>query len=112
MAASNAVFLSNRDVESVATKVVQELGYECLNPEKLQIVTGVLRGHDMFGVSPPSDWLWENSLFCLPAFCLRQGISKKRAFYIVLVLFLLTAIMQDQVNIATQLVSHNCTAKF
>ena len=52
MAASNAVCLSNRDVESVATKVVQELGYESLKPEQLQIVTGVLRGRGVFGVLP------------------------------------------------------------
>ena len=52
MAVSNAVCLSNLDVESVATKVVQELGYKALNPEQLRIVTGVLCGRDVLGVLP------------------------------------------------------------
>ena len=52
MAASNAVCLSDIDVETVATKVQQDLGYESLKPEQLQIVTGVLRGRDVFGVLP------------------------------------------------------------
>ena len=75
MAASNAVCLSNyRGVESVATKVLQELGYESLKPEQLQIVTDVLRGCDVFGVLP-------TGLGKLSIFFLRQAISKKRAFH-------------------------------
>ena len=37
MAVSNTVFLSNSlsDIDSVATNVVQELGYEAMKPEQL-----------------------------------------------------------------------------
>ena len=109
MAASTAVCLSNRDVESVATKVVQELGYESLKPEQLHIVTGVLRGRDVFGVLPTG--FGKTLCFaCLPS--AYDKLYPKSAPSIVLVLSPLTAIMQDQVNIATQLASHNCTAKF
>ena len=52
MAVSKAVCFSNRGVESVATKVVQELGYEALKPEQLLYVIGMLRWRDMFGVLP------------------------------------------------------------
>ena len=52
MAVSNAVCLSNRDIKSIATKVMQELGYKALKPKQLQIVTGVLSRCDVFGVLP------------------------------------------------------------
>ena len=81
MAVSNTHCLSNRDVENVAAKVVQELGCEALKPEQLQIVVGVWREHDVFACV--AHWLWENFVLLrgLPAFRLRQDISKKRAFH-------------------------------
>ena len=78
MAVSDAHCLPNRDVENVATKVVQELGYEALKPEQLQIVVGVWRERDEFAVLPTG---FGKTLFSLPAFRLRQDISKKRAFH-------------------------------
>ena len=39
-------------IEGVATQVVQGLEYEAMKHEQLQIVAGVLRGHDVFGVLP------------------------------------------------------------
>ena len=96
MAVSNAFFLSNRDVENVASKVVQELGYESLKPEQLQIVTGVLRGRDVFGVLPTG--LGRTLCFsCLPS--AYDKLYPKSAPSIVLVLTPLTATMQDQVNL-------------
>ena len=68
MAVSNAHCLSNRNVGNVATKVVQELGCESLKPEQLQIVAGELQLDVLCGV-------WK-TLFCLPAFRLRQDISE------------------------------------
>ena len=53
MAVSNTHCLSNKRVENVAIKVVQELGYEALKPEKLQIVVGVWRERDVFAVCCP-----------------------------------------------------------
>ena len=50
---SNAHCLSNRDVGNVATKVVQELGYEALKPEQLQIAVGVGRERDVFAACCP-----------------------------------------------------------
>ena len=112
LAASDAACLSNRDVESVATKVVQELGYESLKPEQLQIVAGVLRGRDVFGILPTG--FGKTLCFaCLPS--AYDKLYPKSAPSIVVVLSPSTAIMQDQVSyIATdvQLASHTCTAKF
>ena len=63
---SNARCLSNRDVESVAFKVVQELGLDkALKPEQLQIVVGVWCERDVLGVLPTR---FGETSFCLPAF--------------------------------------------
>ena len=63
MEVNNAVCLSNLAVESVATKVVQELGYETLKPEQLQIRNRrVARARRVRCVAR---WLWENCFACL-----------------------------------------------
>ena len=63
---SNAHCLSNRDVGNVATKVVQELGYEALKPEQLQIAVGVWRERDVFAVCCPLALENFVLLACLP----------------------------------------------
>ena len=41
-----------RDVEIAANKVAQDLGYAALKPKQLEVVSGVLRGQDVFAVLP------------------------------------------------------------
>ena len=110
MAGSNTVCLSNRDVEMrYYTKVVQERRYESLKPEQLQIVTGVLLGRDVFGELPTG--LGKSLCFtCLP-FAYKL-YPKSAPSFVVMVVSLLTAIMQDYVSNVTQLASRSFTAKF
>ena len=37
-----------RDVEIAANKAAQDLGYAALKPKQLEVVSGVLRGQDVF----------------------------------------------------------------
>ena len=88
--------VSDSAIESVATKVVQGLGYEAMKHEQLQIVTGVLRGRDVFGVLPTG--FGKTLCFtCLPGVYdkLYQTVEPS----IVLVVSPLIAIMKDQVSI-------------
>ena len=41
-----------RDVEIAANKAAQDLGYVSLKPKQLEVVSGVLRGQDVFAVFP------------------------------------------------------------
>ena len=41
-----------RDVEIAANKAAQDLGYAALKPKQLEVVSGVLRGQDVFAVLP------------------------------------------------------------
>ena len=66
MAVDNAHCLSNRDVGNVATKVMQELGYEALKPDQLQIVVGVWRMCDVFTMCCPLA-LGKVCFACLPS---------------------------------------------
>ena len=88
-------------VVNAATVAVQRLGYAAMKPEQLQVVSGIVSGRDVFAVF--AHWLWEESVFCVPAFgfylVLRIGEPS-----IILVVTPLTAIMKDQVNVF-------CTAK-
>ena len=40
------------DVEIAANKAAQDLGYAALKPKQLKVVSGVLRGQDVFAVLP------------------------------------------------------------
>ena len=87
--------VSDSAIESVATKVVQGLGYEAMKHEQLQIVTGVLRGRDVFGVLPTG--FGKTLCFtCLPVVYdkLYQTVEPS----IVLVVSPLIATMKDQVS--------------
>ena len=108
-AVSNEVCLSNRDVETVATMVVQDLGYKALKPKQLRVVTSVLRGRDVFGVLP-TDFGKTLCFAYLPS--AYDKLYPKSAPSIVVVVSPLKAIMQDQVSNATELASHSYTAKF
>lgn len=90
-----AVSKSDSEVESVATKAVQDLGYEALKAEQLQIVAGVLRGRDVFGVLPTG--FGKTLCFsCLPYIYDKLYPTKEPS--IVLVVSPLTAIMKDQAS--------------
>ena len=74
--------MSNRDIENVYTKVVQEPRCEDLKPEHLQIIVGVWRKRDVFMVCCPLV-LGKLCFAYLPSNCDKihvQCISKKRAF--------------------------------
>ena len=90
------VEVSDSAIESVATKVVQGLGYEAMKHEQLQIVTGVLRGRDVFGVLP-TGYGKTLCFTCLPGVYdkLYQTVEPS----IVLVVSPLIAIMKDQASI-------------
>ena len=99
------VEVSDSAIESVATKVVQGLGYEAMKHEQLQIVTGVLRGRDVFGVLP-TGYGKTLCFTCLPGVYdkLYQTVEPS----IVLVVSPLIAIMKDQASITI----HCTCAKF
>ena len=85
--------LSERQIENAATKAVQDLGYATMKPEQLQVVSGVLRGRDVFGILPTG--FGKSLCFaCLPSVYDQLFPSSDPS--IVVVVTPLTAIMKDQ----------------
>ncbi len=86
---------SESQVSIAATKAAQHLGYEYLKAEQLQVVTGVVRGRDVFAVLPTG--FGKSLCFAvLPGTYDQLYPSSKPS--IVVVLAPLTAIMKDQVS--------------
>ena len=87
--------VSDSTIESVATKVVQGLGYEDIKHEQLQIVTGALRGHNMLAWCA-AYWFWE------PFWRMRQTVYTLDCtkLWIVLVVSPLMAINKDLVSMS------------
>ena len=83
-------------MREAAIAASRTMGYEGMKSEQLQIVESFVTGHDVFGVLPMG---YGKSLCyaCLPLVfdCLLQ---KPSGFSIVLVVYLLVALMKDQVR--------------
>ena len=88
--------MSDCQVMSAATKAAQDLGYEAVKPEQLQVVTGVVRGRDTFAVLPTG--FGKSLCFALlPAMYDQLYPSSEPS--IVVVVTPLTAIMKDQASL-------------
>ena len=88
--------MSDVDVQSVATKAMQDLRYDSIKSEQLEIVTSALRGRDVFGVLPTG--FGKSLCFaCLPFAYYKLYPAKEAS--IVLVVSPLTVIMKDQASI-------------
>ena len=84
-------------IKSAATRSAKELGYTAMKPKQLEVVMGVLKGHDVFGVLPTG---FGKSLCFASLPSIFDQLLFEEDSSIVLVITPLTAIMKDQVNLA------------
>ena len=84
-----------QDVEIAANKAAQDLGYAALKPKQLEVVSGVLRGEDVFAVLPTG---YGKSLCFAVLPSVYDQLYPHGKPSIVLVVTPLKAIMKDQVK--------------
>ena len=82
-----------------ATEAIQRLGYSTVQPEQLQVVSGIVSGRDAFAVLPTG---FDKSLCyaCPPT--VFDLVVPVEGTSIVLAVAPLTAIMKDQVSVASR----------
>ena len=88
---------SDDEILSAATLVAQQLGYREMKAEQLQVVTYVLKGHDVFAILPTG---FGKTLCFASLLHLFDRLLPVREPSIVVIVTPLTAIMKDQASLA------------
>ena len=83
------------EVREAATVAARQLGYEQMKPEQLEVVSGVLNGHDVFAILPTG---FGKSLCFAILPSMYDQLLPLALPSIVIVVTPLTAIMTDQAS--------------
>ena len=88
--------LSKGQIENSTTKTTQDMGYATMKPKQVQVVSGMLRGHDVFGILPV-DFSKSLCFACLPSVYDQLFASNNPS--IVVIVTPLTTVMKDQASV-------------